>query len=170
MAARRHRCSCSSRRSAGLRVAIDFCYDLFVAVGESRILVYIQGLWLVALIPALTYGARHDGIRGVGIAHVVVAAGIIVPVYLFALRRRHRLRPRSVSASVTRPLLGGFLAALAGVALMSLAGSDLGELLAGGLGIVVVYGLVGISLRELRALPKLLGRGGGTDGDTAAAA
>ncbi|MGZ8761760.1 MAG: lipopolysaccharide biosynthesis protein [Acidimicrobiia bacterium] len=145
----------------GLRVAIDFCYDLFVAVGESRILLYIQGLWLIALIPALTYGARHDGIRGVGIAHVVVAGGIIVPVYLLALHRRHQLRPRSVLASVARPMLGGFLAALAGTALMSLAGSDLGELVAGSIGIVVVYSLVGISLRELRELPKMLGRGGG---------
>lgn len=154
----------------GLRVAIDFCYDLFVAVGESRVLVYIQGLWLLALIPALTIGARQDGIQGVGIAHVVVAGGIIVPVYLVALRRRHGLRPRAVLGAVARPLLGGFVAALAGVALMSLFGSDLGELVAGGLGIIVVYGIVGISVRELRAIPKLLGRGRNSlDGDPATA-
>ena len=55
----------------GLRVAIDFCYDLFVATGESKILVRIQALWLVVLVPALTIGAETDGIRGVGIAHVV---------------------------------------------------------------------------------------------------
>ena len=155
----------------GLRVAIDFCYDLFVAVGESRVLVYIQGLWLVALVPALTIGARRDGIQGVGIAHVVVAAGIIVPVYLFALYRRHGLRPGAVLGAVARPLVGGFFAALAGVALMSRFSTDIGELAAGGLGILVVYGIIGISVRELRSLPRLLSRrGGGIDGDPATAA
>jgi O-antigen/teichoic acid export membrane protein len=155
----------------GLRVAIDFCYDLFVAVGESRALVYIQGLWLVALVPALTIGARHDGIQGVGIAHVVVAAGIIAPVYLFALRRRHGLRPLAVIGAVARPLVGGFFAAAAGVAVMSRFSTDIGELAAGGIAILVVYGIVGISVRELRSLPRMLSRrGGGIDGDTAAAA
>lgn len=142
----------------GLRVAIDFGYDLFVAVGESRVLVYIQGLWLLCLIPALTIGARSDGIRGVGIAHVAIAGGIIVPVYLFALHRRQGLRPRAVLGAPARPLLGGFLGAVAGVVLMSLFGSDLGQLVAGGLGIVVVYAIVGISVRELRLLPTFLRR------------
>ncbi len=151
----------------GARVAIDFCYDLFVAVGETSVLVRIQALWLVVLIPALTIGARHDGIRGVGIAHVIVAVGLILPIYLFTLGRRHAIHPRAVIAAMARPLLGGLVAAAAGVACMSLAGSDFGELVAGGLAIVVVYGLLGVSLRELRSLPQLFGRGGGlaTDGD-----
>jgi hypothetical protein len=42
----------------------------------------------------------------------------------------------------------------------------------GGLAIVVVYGLLGVSLRELRSLPGLFGRAGALDdgGDGAAAA
>jgi O-antigen/teichoic acid export membrane protein len=154
----------------GARVAIDFCYDLFVAVGETNVLVRIQALWLVLLIPALTIGARHDGIRGVGIGHVVVAVGIIFPIYLFTLGRRHAIRPRAVLTALARPLLGGLVAAAAGVACMSLAGSDFGELVAGGLAIVVVYGLLGVSLRELRSLPQLFGRAGiGAGDDTAPA-
>ena len=94
---------------------------------------------------------------------------MIVPVYLISLRRRHQLRPRAVIGAVARPLLGGFVAALVGVALMSLAGSDFGELVFGGAGIVVVYAVLGVSFRELRALPKILGRGSGTGGDPAPA-
>ena len=71
----------------GFRVVLDLCYDLLAALGRSRTLLIVQGVWLVALAPALLIGARHDGIRGVAAAHVIVAAAIVVPCYLVAMHR-----------------------------------------------------------------------------------
>jgi PST family polysaccharide transporter len=143
----------------GLRVAIDFCYDLFVAVGESRLLMRIQAVWLLALIPALTIGAREDGLRGVGIAHAAVATLLIVPAYLLALRRRHGIPVRSVLSSAARPLLGGAAAVLVGIAVGSLLDSSWSQLLGAGAAMMLVYVVVGVSRRELRAYPRqLLGR------------
>ena len=47
----------------------------------------VQALWLAALIPALLIGARRGGITGVSLAHVVVAAGLVGPAFLWALSR-----------------------------------------------------------------------------------
>ena len=151
----------------GLRVAFDFFYDLFVAVGQSRILVGIQALWFVALIPALTIGARQDGLPGVGIGHVVVALGIIGPVYLVALRRRHGISVRTVFGAIARPALGGLFAIVAGVVVLQLADSYFVELAAGAAAMLAVYAIAGVSPREIRDFPRmLLGRrrsGGGAE-------
>lgn len=143
-----------------LRVGFDYAYDLFVAVGQSKILVAIQALWLVALIPALTIGAELDGLRGVGIGHVVVALGIIGPVYAVALRRRHGITLRAIGAAVGRPLLGGAAAVLAGWLVAYLVGPDLLQVVLGGAVMVLVFGAIGITPRELRELPRtVIGRG-----------
>ena len=152
----------------GLRVAFDFCYDLFVAVGETRVLVRIQALWLVALIPALTIGARQDGLQGVGIGHVVVALGIIAPVYLFELRRRRGIPVRTVLAALARPALGGLAAVVTGAVVIRLVEPEWLQLVAGGAAMLAVYGLVGVSPRELREYPRLfLGRQRGQSAEVA---
>lgn len=69
------------------RIGCELAYDCLVAVGQRRSLIMVQGLWLVVLIPVLVVAARSRGIVGVSQGHVLVAAGIVVPVFLFALSR-----------------------------------------------------------------------------------
>lgn len=93
----------------GLRVAFELTYDFIVALGHSAAVFRVQILWLVALIPALTVGARVGGIDGVGVGHLVVALGIVTPAYLVLLRRRD-IALRRVAVAVTRPLVGALAA------------------------------------------------------------
>ncbi|MFI8304456.1 oligosaccharide flippase family protein [Streptomyces sp. NPDC085927] len=70
-----------------IRIGCELAYDCLIAAGQRRSLILVQGLWLVALIPVLIGGARLDGIVGVSQGHLVVAAGLVVPVFLYALGR-----------------------------------------------------------------------------------
>lgn len=99
-----------------IRIALDFAYDLLVAVGRSRTVLGLQFLWLVLLIPAIWIGAETDGIRGAAIAHLVVAAGVVGPAYLIALHRAG-VRLTELAPRIGRPLLA------AGVVVVLAAGS-----------------------------------------------
>jgi O-antigen/teichoic acid export membrane protein len=65
-----------------LRIVLDLCYDLLVAVDRARPLLKVQLVWLVALVVALPVGAHLNGIAGVALAHVVVAAAIVLPLHV----------------------------------------------------------------------------------------
>ncbi len=141
----------------GTRVLIEFIYDVFVAVGHSRPLLWLQGLWVVLLVPALTAGARLDGVRGVGFAHAVVAVGIMLPVFSRALHPIG-ISMVDVGRQLARPLLGAAAAGTAGVLTVHVLGEGFAGLAVGGLVIVAVYAAVGASPAELRALPGLVRR------------
>lgn len=70
-----------------IRIGSELAYDCLVAIGQRRLLFLVQGLWLAALVPVLLVAARLNGIVGVSQAHVLVAGGMVVPVFLFALSR-----------------------------------------------------------------------------------
>ncbi|MBW8804607.1 MAG: oligosaccharide flippase family protein [Catenulisporales bacterium] len=113
-----------------LRIVFELCYDFLVAAGRSRALLAVQALWLVALIPALFLGAHRDGLSGVGMGHVVVAAVLIAPAYLLALAAVG-VRPHRLAAVCWRPLLGGGAVVVVALAVTRVAGdSDLALLAA----------------------------------------
>ncbi len=141
----------------GTRVVIEYIYDVFVAVGRSRPLLWLQGLWVVLLIPALTAGARVDGVRGVGFAHAVVAVGIMVPVFVRALRPLG-ITMADFGLQLARPLLGAAAAGAAGVLAVHVLGENFAGLAVGGVLIVAVYAAVGASPAELRMLPRMVRR------------
>ena len=93
-----------------LRVAYGLFYDAMAAVGKRNTLMAIQGLWLVTLIPVLLVGARLGGITGVSAGHVVVAAALVGPAFLWALSRAG-IPVTSMARACLRPLLGGVLMA-----------------------------------------------------------
>lgn len=92
------------------RIGCELAYDCLVAVGQRRLLITVQGLWLVALIPVLIIAARTHGIVGVAQGHVLVAVGLVVPVFLFALRRAG-IGIRWMARACVWPGLGGALMA-----------------------------------------------------------
>ncbi|MFJ3725211.1 oligosaccharide flippase family protein [Streptomyces sp. NPDC090045] len=89
-----------------IRIACELAYDCMVATGQRRLLLLVQGLWLAALVPALFLGARLNGIVGVSQAQVLVAGGLVVPVFLYALSRGG-IGVRSIGRACAWPFLGG---------------------------------------------------------------
>jgi PST family polysaccharide transporter len=106
-----------------LRIVFELCYDFLVAAGRSRALLTVQALWLAALIPALIIGANRHGISGVGMGHIVVAAAVIGPAYMLALRAVG-VRPTRLAAVSWRPLLGGAVVAAVALAVNHVAGDS----------------------------------------------
>ena len=130
------------------RVALELAYDLLVALGKSRAVLALQGAWVAALIPALTVGAHIDGIRGVGVAHVFVALGLIAPAFAVALRR-NGFGPASYLPSLTRPVLGGLVITGVGVAAQLALRGDIVELLVGGSAAGIAYLAIVYPMRHL---------------------
>src|SRR5450830_537305 len=60
--------------------------NIVVAMGRTKILLAVQGVALVALVPAMQLGIARSGIVGVGFAHIVVIGAVTLPVYLVAVR------------------------------------------------------------------------------------
>jgi PST family polysaccharide transporter len=135
-----------------IRVAMQFGYDLLYALGRGRSTLAIQVTWLVVLVPALTIGAQHDGIRGVGIGHMAVALLVPVPALLFALRRAG-FSVRAMTAGLPRPLLSAVAAGAAALAVSSMLHGDFLQLLGGGVAALAVEAVLGgpLLLRLARA-------------------
>ncbi|MFD7256155.1 oligosaccharide flippase family protein [Streptomyces sp. NPDC059874] len=89
-----------------IRIGSELAYDCLIAVGQRRSLFLVQGLWLVTLIPVLLVGARLNGIVGASQAHVLVAGGLVVPVFLYALGRGG-IGVAWVAKACAWPFLGG---------------------------------------------------------------
>lgn len=94
-----------------IRIGCELAYDCLVAVGQRRSLILVQGLWAVALVPVLIVGARLDGIVGVAQGHVLVGAGLVVPVFLYALSRAG-ISLAQVARACAWPFFGGAVMAL----------------------------------------------------------
>jgi PST family polysaccharide transporter len=69
------------------RVIFDLAATYLIACGMTRQVLIVQILWLVALIPAMIVGVTLYGLAGAGWAHVAVAVVVVLPAYLFFLRR-----------------------------------------------------------------------------------
>lgn len=93
-----------------MRVAYGLVYDLMAVAGKRNTLMGVQGLWLAALIPVLLVGARLRGITGVSAGHVLVAAAIVGPAFMWSLSRSG-ITARSIARACLRPILGGILMA-----------------------------------------------------------
>jgi PST family polysaccharide transporter len=70
------------------RVAGELAYDYLTALGNPRPNLYIQGIWLAALLPALILGGRWGGITGVALGHALVVVFVVAPAYALVLRTR----------------------------------------------------------------------------------
>lgn len=87
-----------------VRVAVELTYDFLAGSGRTRSTVWLHGVWLVALVPTLLLGARY-GIRGVAIAHAVVAAAVATPT-LAVLVGSAGIRVGALGRYLLRPAVG----------------------------------------------------------------
>lgn len=123
-------------------------YDLLGAADRRPTLLVIQGWWLAALIPVLLICARTRGIVGVGGGHVLVAAVLVGPAYLWGLSRS-KVRLRSVMATCLRPFLGGVFMIAACELVLRVGGDGIGGIAAATIAGIAVYLPVIWPMREL---------------------
>ena len=112
-----------------MRVVYGFFGNGMAAVGRRNTLMGIQGLWLAALIPVLLVGSRLGGISGVSAGHVIVAAALVGPAFLWALSRTG-ITVRSMIGACLRPTIGGALMAVASLLVIHVAGRGVAGLTA----------------------------------------
>lgn len=100
---------------AALRILFELAYDYVVVVGSSRRLLLIQGIWLLALVPAVEIGARSGGTTGTAIAVGGCGLLVILPAYARTLSRlgigvarllRDSLAPLAASAALGAAIVG----------------------------------------------------------------
>lgn len=138
----------------GLRVLSDFVATVLIAVGATMAVFVVQVAWLAVMLPAMILGVAQWGIRGAGWTQVVVAAAIVVPAYLFSLRRVGVGIGPMVRAALI-PLVATAPAALVCAWIGRRSLDDLVLLLCGGIAALVLYAApltpsVLHKLRELR--------------------
>ncbi|HYI34260.1 MAG TPA: lipopolysaccharide biosynthesis protein [Glaciibacter sp.] len=71
------------------RVVFDLIATFLIACGMTRRVLAVQVIWVAALVPTLVLGTQLGGLAGAGWAHVVVAAGVVLPAYLLCMRTAH---------------------------------------------------------------------------------
>jgi O-antigen/teichoic acid export membrane protein len=116
---------------AAMRILFELCYDYFVVVGSTRVVLTVQLIWLAVLVPALWWGASHGGVAGAAAAQFVVAVLIVAPLYGYELHRAG-ISLGAVASRLWLPILGGALVAgVATIASMTLTVSIFAVLVAG---------------------------------------
>jgi len=140
-----------------VRIVFELSYDFLAVKRRSAVLMLIQGVWLVALLPALIVGALIDGIRGVAVAQFVVAGIILIAGYGWALARAG-VRVGGLARASGVPLLGGVVAGVAGWLLaQEITPDGVAALIAG----VVSVGVIAVLLWASRGSLALLRRAQG---------
>jgi PST family polysaccharide transporter len=125
-----------------VRVVFDLMATFLIARGGSRPVLLVQLAWVAALIPAMIGCVHAWGIVGAGVAHLIVAGGIVLPVYLVVLGRQGVSLPalaRAAAAPVGAALLTG------AVVWMSSSAVDRAwqaVVLGGAIGVVVYAGML----------------------------
>ena len=119
------------------RMITGLVFDIQAGLGNTRVTIVLNLVWLVTLLPALWIGAHADGIRGAALGHAVVALVVAIPLAGWFLHRAG-VHMGPVVRKVVRPVAAGVVAGLVMTTLARPIDSPLMELVvAGGLGMVV---------------------------------
>ena len=137
----------------GVRAVLDLSSDLFTAVGKARWTLAIHGLWLVVLIPALIVGVDLGGIEGAGIAHLVVALAVVLPLYLYWLHRAG-MAVGAFCRECVRPLIGGVVLTVVAIGASRLIDGAFGTLALGGIFSMIAYLAIVAPMRRLVRTPE----------------
>jgi PST family polysaccharide transporter len=145
---------------AGLRILFELFYDYFVVLGSTRVVFFVQLIWFIALVPALYAGAQLAGMAGAAAAHVIVAAAIVLPIYLLELHRQG-IKWRSLARGIALPVACGACVAVVSLAAARLISLDLLALAVAGSAMLAALGLearrMRATVRTLRAATNMTG-------------
>jgi O-antigen/teichoic acid export membrane protein len=132
--------------AAGLRILCELVYDYFVVLGSTRVVFAVQVVWLVALVPAVYVGAELAGIAGASAGHVIVAACLVIPIYLAELRRVG-IATRQLGRAVAAPAAYGAAVGVVAFAASRLTLVDPLALAAAGLAVAAALALQAHGIR-----------------------
>ncbi|WP_426241951.1 lipopolysaccharide biosynthesis protein [Nocardioides sp. LHG3406-4] len=121
-----------------LRVAFDLWIAYLTACGAAGALLWTQVVWIAALTPAMYLAIQRDGIVGAGWAHVIVAALVMLPVYL-ATMRRYDVPVGALLLGFLPASLGVLPAAAAGLLVAGLVDNPYLRILAAGSALALTY-------------------------------
>ncbi len=136
------------------RIMFELIYDYLVVLGISGTIFKVQIVWLIVLVPALLAGAAWGGLAGLAAAPVVVAALVILPIYLRMLVNRG-FKLSDFLAKIWLPFAAALPVGWGSYALSQ--GIDtkwLAVLAATGLGTVVMVGLLFKCRKDLLAIHR----------------
>jgi PST family polysaccharide transporter len=105
--------------------------NILTSLGKAKFTLVVQLLWIGALVPAMILGVHRDGIVGAAVAHIAVIGPLVLPCYLFALRKAVGVRFAALGKAVFPPFLAALAAALAARSAASQFASPLGQLMSG---------------------------------------
>jgi O-antigen/teichoic acid export membrane protein len=125
------------------RMLTSLAFDILTSMGHTRMTVWINTVWAVALVPVLWFATRWDGIRGASIGHAVVMVVVALPISVYALHRSG-VRMLPMWPALMRPVAGAALSGLVILVVARIVGPGvLGPLLlAGGAGVMVYAAIV----------------------------
>jgi PST family polysaccharide transporter len=139
---------------AAFKIVFELAYDYLVVAGAGRAILGLQLVTLAALVPALFVGADGSGIAGAAAAQVVVAAGVVLPLYLVLLKRAG-LPPGNLVRRTWAPAL---IAGAVGYAAFLIAEETPSDLIAVGLGGTIgLIALIGLLYRDRAEIKRLRG-------------
>jgi len=87
--------------------------NILTSLGKAKFTLAVQVLWLGALVPAMVIGVHRNGIIGAAVAHIVVIGPLILPSFLFALKRTTGIRLTRMGKTILPSVLAGVAAAVA---------------------------------------------------------
>ncbi|MGB8650528.1 MAG: lipopolysaccharide biosynthesis protein [Mycobacteriales bacterium] len=117
--------------------------NVLVGLSRTRVVLWVQAVWLAALVPAMLVGVSVGGVRGAATAHIVVILGVVFPTYLVVLSRAVGAgTPVLVLKALALPSLGSLVAAAAGASAARLAHDPAEKLLLGAGAAALAYLLV----------------------------
>jgi PST family polysaccharide transporter len=105
--------------------------NMLTSLGKAKFTLAVQIIWLCTLVPAMALGVHRDGIVGAAAAHIAVIGPLVLPSYLFALRRATGIRLPMLGKAVLPPLLAASAAALGARVTASQFASPLAQLVSG---------------------------------------
>jgi O-antigen/teichoic acid export membrane protein len=119
------------------RMFTALVFDIQTGLGNTRVTVWVNLAWLLALLPALWLGANTAGMRGAAMGHAIVALVVAIPLAAWMLHRAG-VSMGPVLRALVRPVLASVVAGsvMAATAAM-LDGPFVRLMVAGGLGGIV---------------------------------
>jgi PST family polysaccharide transporter len=135
--------------------------NMLTSLGKAKFTLFVQLLWLCALLPAMALGVHRNGIVGAALAHLAIIGPLVLPSYLVALKKATGIRFAMLGKAVLPPLLAASAAALAARVAASQLTSPLLQLVTGlavgGLIYVVAVAPLGLALLSQEQAARLRG-------------
>lgn len=139
---------------AAFRIIFELVYDYIVVLNRSGSLLTVQIIWLIALVPALLIGSWWGAIGGIALAQVVVAAIVVLPVYLWRLAACG-IRPSAFASRLWLPGVVGLAVLGLGTAVGAVVSDSFLAALLSGVGAICAIAL--LLYRDRRAIVALRG-------------